>query len=142
MELTARCTSSAPPPTHPCTLKTQAADKRAAEEAEAAARLAAEARAQYEKEEAARGAAKEALKAFLLKRGGAAGGGGAVKGVRHGLAGWAGTSCAGGAGLRAVRPPHGPRTRNTAPCPTHAPLAQQRGVQGDEGGGEAQGVGV
>jgi hypothetical protein len=45
----------------------QAADRRAAEEAELAARLAHEAREEFELEEAARREAKEALKAFLLK---------------------------------------------------------------------------
>jgi hypothetical protein len=47
--------------------KRLADEKRAAEEAELAARLAYEARAEFEKEEAERKAAKEALKAFLLK---------------------------------------------------------------------------
>jgi hypothetical protein len=51
----------------------QAADRRAAEEAELAARLAAEARGEFEREEAARKEAKEALKAFLLKCGWAPG---------------------------------------------------------------------
>jgi hypothetical protein len=47
--------------------KRLADEKRAAEESELAARLAYEARAEFEKEEAERKAAKEALKAFLLK---------------------------------------------------------------------------
>lgn len=47
--------------------KRLADEKRTAEEAELAARLAYEARAEFEKEEAERKAAKEALKAFLLK---------------------------------------------------------------------------
>jgi hypothetical protein len=56
----------------PCCLsglqrKRLADEKRTAEEAELAARLAYEARAEFEKEEAERKAAKEALKAFLLK---------------------------------------------------------------------------
>jgi hypothetical protein len=45
----------------------QAAERRATQEAELAARLAHEARAEFEREEAARREAKEALKAFLLK---------------------------------------------------------------------------
>jgi hypothetical protein len=49
----------------------QAADRRMAEEAELAARLAHEARQEFEREEAARKEAKEALKAFLLKWAGA-----------------------------------------------------------------------
>jgi len=44
-----------------------AAERRAAEEAELAARLAHEARQEFEREEATRREAKEALKAFLLK---------------------------------------------------------------------------
>lgn len=48
-------------------LTAQASDKRAAEEADLAARLAHEAREEFEKEESARREAKEALKAFLLK---------------------------------------------------------------------------
>ncbi len=47
--------------------KTLAEQKRAAEEAELAAKLAYEARSEANKEEAERKAAKEALKAFLLK---------------------------------------------------------------------------
>lgn len=45
----------------------QAEDRRAAEEAELAARLAYEARTEFEREEQQRKEAKEALKTFLLK---------------------------------------------------------------------------
>jgi hypothetical protein len=47
--------------------KRLADEKRSAEEAELAARLAYEARSEFEKEEAERKAAKAALKAFLLQ---------------------------------------------------------------------------
>ena len=47
--------------------KTKAAERRAAEEADLAARLAHEAKSEFEREAAARAEAKGALKAFLLK---------------------------------------------------------------------------
>ena len=59
--------SQPPPKNAPGLRPRQATEKRAAEEAALAARLAHEARAEFEEEAAARRGAKEALKAFLLK---------------------------------------------------------------------------